>query len=125
MKHCESARSCSSHQSPFSLNFAATFELHMLQSLSGTPCSAHQSRPLKLWSEPSSSSPSWSWPSSSCASSARSSDGAWATPPPPFPAGLLHPAASSAAAANPIRNVVEIDLHRIGTLLLRDDCGIT
>ena len=29
MKHCDSARLCSSHQSPFSLNLAAAFELQL------------------------------------------------------------------------------------------------
>src|SRR5438128_1219765 len=43
MKHCDLARSCSSHQSPLSLNFVLTFASgrHWLHSSSGTPCSAH------------------------------------------------------------------------------------
>src|SRR5262245_61246526 len=47
MKHCESGRSCSLHQSPFFLYSAATLELHRAQSCSGTPCSAHHQ---SLWS---------------------------------------------------------------------------
>jgi hypothetical protein len=48
MKHCDLARSCSPHQSPFFLNSAATFGSHMLHSASGTPCSSHH-QPLWSW----------------------------------------------------------------------------
>src|SRR4051794_34405513 len=41
MKHCDLARSCFSHQSPFFLHSAATFGLHKEHSSSGTPCSSH------------------------------------------------------------------------------------
>src|SRR5581483_7278853 len=47
MKHCDIARSCFSHQSPFFLNSAATLASHMLHSFSGTPCSSHHQ---PLWS---------------------------------------------------------------------------
>src|SRR5438309_744582 len=41
MKHCDSARSCFLHQSPFALHSFATLSLHRLHSSSGMPCSAH------------------------------------------------------------------------------------
>src|SRR6478672_7399603 len=47
MKHCESGRSCFSHQSPFAFISFATLLLHRAQTSSGTPCSAHHQA---LWS---------------------------------------------------------------------------
>lgn len=47
-KHCDSARLCSSHQSPFALNSSAALVLHMLHSSSGMPCSVHHQPPW-LW----------------------------------------------------------------------------
>lgn len=44
-KHCDSGRSCSSHQSPFSLKLATSEESHRAHSSSGTPCSGHHQPP--------------------------------------------------------------------------------
>src|SRR5260221_10295764 len=41
MKHCDRARLCLSHQSPFALHAFANLLLHMLHSSSGMPCSSH------------------------------------------------------------------------------------
>src|SRR5438132_5106485 len=49
LKHCDSGRSCSLHQSPFFLNSAASLALHWPHISSGTPCSAHHQ---PLWSSP-------------------------------------------------------------------------
>src|SRR5690242_11695156 len=47
-KHCDLARSCFSHQSPFFLNSASVY-LHIRHSPSGMPCSSHHH---PLWSCP-------------------------------------------------------------------------
>ena len=41
LKHCDSARLCSSHQSPLVLKSLAALALHILHSSSGIPCSTH------------------------------------------------------------------------------------
>src|SRR5262245_55765740 len=41
IKHCDSGRSCSSHQSPLALKSATSLLLHWAHTSSGTPCSSH------------------------------------------------------------------------------------
>src|SRR5688572_29737507 len=48
MKHWESGRSCSWHQSFLALESATSLTLHWAQMPSGTPCSSHH-QPPALW----------------------------------------------------------------------------